>query len=84
MALRVNTKFKGISVDGAYVTVMIPSVSADKRDLSFGVWYRSTQENEVFDAVTLTSPYSVDGPNPFVQAYEYLKVQPLFQGCIDC
>lgn len=84
MALQVNTKFKGIAVNGAYVTVMIPSVSVDKKELSFGVWYRSAQENEVFDAVTFTSPYSMDGPNPFIQAYEYLKMQPSFQGCIDC
>ena len=84
MALRIDVEFKGLSVSGAYVTVMQPMVTADKNEVSFGVWYRSAQENEVFDAVTFTSPYSMDGPNPFIQAYEYLKMQPSFQGCIDC
>ena len=85
MALRIDVEFKGLSVSGAYVTVMQPMVTAEKNEVSFGVWYRASQQSsEAFDAVTFTAPYSIDGENPFIQAYEYLKAQPSFQGCIDC
>ena len=85
MALRIDVEFKGLSVSGAYVSVMQPMVTADKNEISFGVWYRASPlSSEAFDAVTFTAPYTIDGENPFVQAYEYLKSQPSFQGCIDC
>lgn len=85
MALRIDVEFKDLSVLGAYVTVMFPMVTASKNEISFGVWYRASQLSiEAFDAVTFTAPYSIDGGNPFIQAYEYLKTQTFFQGCIDC
>ena len=85
MALRIDVEFKGLSVPGAYVTVMQPMVTAEKNEVSFGVWYRASQQSsEAFDAVTFKAPYSIEGQNPFIQAYEYLKTQPSFQGCIDC
>lgn len=83
MAIIKDVEYKGLSAPAAYITVAIPSIPLSKEAIDFGVWYRSAQGGEVFHAETHTAPYLIDGENPFIQAYEYLKTLPAFHGCID-
>lgn len=84
MALRINTTFKNIPVNQAYVTVELPQISLDKSMVEFGVWYRTNQGEEQFHCVSYASPYSLTAGDPFEQAYLYLKALPEFAGCTDC
>ena len=84
MALKVDVEFKGIKVAGAYVAVMMSGVSEDKTEQFFTALYRVSPGQDIFYSSSYTSPYNMDGDNPFVQAYEYLKTLPEFDGYIDC
>ena len=84
MALTLPMDYKGISVPSARVSVVMPAIALDKSSMSFGVWYRSSPESEVFNAATYSAPYSIEGETPFRQAYEHLKSLPEFAGAIDC
>lgn len=84
MALLIDTTQKGIPVTGAYVTVVMPTVSMDKATVSFGVWYSADREHDHFHADTKNAPYSIDAGDPFAQAYIHLKTLPEFEGCEDC
>lgn len=84
MALLIDTTHKGIPVTGAYVTVVMPTVSMDKATVSFGVWYSADREHEHFHADSKEAPYSIDGGDPFAQAYRYLKTLPEFADATDC
>lgn len=84
MALKVNADFKGILVKSAYVTVVRPSVSLNKRFVNFDIWYRSEVGQEPFMSSVDTAPYKLDGENAYIQAYTYLKSLPAFEGALDC
>ena len=84
MALRINTMFKNIPINQAYVTVELPQISLDKSTVEFGVWYRTERGQEQFHAESLSAPYTLSADDPFKQAYEYLKTLPEFIGCTDC
>lgn len=84
MALLVDTTYRGIDVANAYVYVEPRSISLDKESMSFSISYKADPEQESFSSVRFSAPYSLDGENPFTQAYEYLKTLPEFQGCTEC
>lgn len=84
MALKIDAEFKGIMVQSAYITIVTPSVSLNKRYINFDVWYRSAAGEEPFVTSLETAPYNLDGENIYVQAYTYLKGLPVFQGAVDC
>lgn len=84
MAILVDTTYRGITVADAYVYVEPRSISLDKDVMSFSISYKANQEQETFNSVRFSAPYSLEGENPFIQAYEYLKTLPEFEGCVDC
>lgn len=85
MALKVDTHYKGIDIKGAYVTVELPTVGRHKETVEFGVWYRADVSSpEPFHTATHVGPYTLDGGDPFEQAYAYLKTLPDFALATDC
>lgn len=84
MAISINTKYRGISVRDSYVSIVLYSIALGKEDMAFSVAYRSFANEDPFNAQSYTAPYSLEGGNPYRQAYEYLKTLPEFEGCIDC
>lgn len=79
-----DTKYRGISIPAAYISIASRSISLGKEDVVFCVMYRVDFNEEPFDSKSYTAPYSLEGANPYIQAYEYLKLQPEFLGCVDC
>ena len=84
MALTVDADFKSIKISDAYVVVVIPQVSENKRFISFDVRKSIVSGGEVFSVGVETAPYDILGSNLFEQAYEYLKSLPEFYGAKDC
>lgn len=84
MALKIDSDFKGIPIPLAYITVVRPSVSLNKRYINFDVWYRAEAGQEPFMRSLDTAPYNLDGENVYIQAYTYLKSLPAFEGALDC
>lgn len=84
MAFRINTSYKNIAIYQSYATVELPQISLDKSSVEFGVWYRVDRGGECFHAVTHVAPYTLDGGDPFEQAYLHLKSLKEFEGAEDC
>lgn len=84
MALQVSTTFKGLVVPAAYVAVVTTGTSRLKDEQFFTVTVRASQTDEVLTAVDYCAYYDLEGDNPFVQAYRYLKGLPEYAGAIDC
>lgn len=84
MALKIDAEFQGIMFQSAYITVVTPGVSLNKRYINFDVWYRSEAGKEPFLTSLDTAPYDLDGKNIYIQAYTYLKGLPVFEGAVDC
>ncbi|WP_416199497.1 MAG: hypothetical protein ACFWT5_09220 [Pseudomonas helleri] len=84
MAISIDAKYRGIAIPRAYVSIAPRSISLGKDEVFFCVMYRVDCNEEPFDSKSYTAPYSLDGENPFVQAYEYLKLQPEYLGYVDC
>lgn len=83
MAIKINTVTNtGITVDGAYCRV--EEVKCFKTSIEFAVRKRVDKEKLSFDEQFFICEYNVDGDNPFVQAYEYLKTLEEFKGAEDC
>lgn len=83
MAFNVDFNYKGIEVKTAYACVSSPVISENKKTQSFLVLF-SVGDSEPFSCAEYSSPYDLEGANPFVQAYEYLKALPEFEGAVDC
>lgn len=84
MALKIDTTYKGFPISGAYVAVLVPTISMDKTEMAFNIQTSASEGSEALDNQYITSPYMIDGGNPFSQAYEYLKTLPEFLGAMDC
>ncbi|MNC08949.1 hypothetical protein D3C76_1538940 [compost metagenome] len=84
MALRINTEYRGLQVANAYTTVCQPAISPNKTQVEFCVVYRASPEYDQFTSVMLQGPYDINGENPYVQAYAYLKTLPEFACAEDC
>jgi hypothetical protein len=83
MAISKNIELSnGIKVDGAYIRVEYPSVTKDS--ISFTVRKYVASDKPFFSEDFITAPYTLDGANPFVQAYEYLKSLPEYTDAVDC
>lgn len=84
MALTIDVTFKGIPVADAYVSLSGLVIDDGKQAQSFTAVYRSARGTEVFQCINYSTPYDLDGLNPYIQAYEYLKTLPEFEGALDC
>ena len=84
MALTVDSEFNEIKIPGAYVVVVSPQVSENKRFISFDVKKSVSAGGNPFSCGVETAPYDILGANLFEQAYEYLKTLPEFAGATDC
>ncbi len=83
MAISKNIELSnGIKVDGAYIRVEYPSVTKDS--ISFNLRKYVTADKPFFGEDFMTAQYTLDGANPFVQAYEYIKTLPEYSDAIDC
>lgn len=83
MAIKLNIELEnGIKVDRAYLRVEYPAVTKDT--LTFTVRKYVDAEKPFFSEQTYIVDYSLDGENPFKQAYEYLKTLEEFKGSEDC
>lgn len=86
MALKKSITFRGIPVPDAYIKVYCPQITPTKDQIGFGVHTYAAADlplSDVLDAVTMSAPYDLDGPNPLAQAYEHLKTLPEFAGAVD-
>lgn len=84
MAFKVDFDFKGVPVSGAYAEVTHTGFSAEKDEQYFTLTYRASKDAPEFHAHGYSAPYVLDGPNPFEQAYAYLRTLPDFRYAIDC
>ena len=83
MAISKNIELEnGIKVDGAYIRVEYPSVTKDS--ISFNLRKYVAADKPFFGEDFMIAPYTLDGANPFVQAYEYLKSLPEYADAVDC
>lgn len=82
MALKKTILFKGISVKDCYIKVW--QFNGSKTDLSFGVSYHNTKDDEMFDSKTYNCKYTLESENPIKQAYTYLKTLSEFVDAQDC
>lgn len=83
MALKVDFDFKGIPVFGAYAEVAHTGFSAARDEHYFTLIYRASKGAPEFHAHGYVAPYALDGANPYIQAYTYLKTLPEFAGAVD-
>lgn len=85
MALSKDIEYKSLTIPGAYITVVRPSITGDKQRISFTLQTCISAENrEPLSDVHDTAPYDIDGPNDFIQVYEHLKTRPEFADAEDC
>lgn len=84
MALTIDSEFNEIKIPGAYVVVVSPQVSENKRFISFDVKKSVSAGGKSFSYGVEIAPYDISGANLFEQAYCHLKTLPEFEGSIDC
>lgn len=73
MALQTDVVFNGVTILGAYVSVVMPCIRMSKTSMSFCVHYKGERHGDVIAARDMDAPYDLDGENPFKQAYLFLK-----------
>jgi hypothetical protein len=78
MAMLLNLQFKGLSINDAYVRVVMPTINAAKNQVSFGLHYHVAPGEEAIHAESREAPYTLAGGNPFEQAYVFLMAQEEF------
>lgn len=84
MSIKKSIIFKGLKADGAIITVVSPSILEGNRRMIFLAQYRSGFGEDILQTLEFEASYSLDGPNPIEQAYEYLKLLPEFEDAEDC
>ncbi|WP_036986291.1 hypothetical protein [Pseudogulbenkiania sp. MAI-1] len=83
MALRKTIALPiGLSVVDAYHRVEYAEVSKDQ--LRFQVRAYASVDFPACHDARYVCPYLLDGANPLIQAYEYLKSLPEYAGAVDC
>ncbi|MEH8536515.1 hypothetical protein RAG52_12380, partial [Klebsiella pneumoniae] len=55
----------------------------DQTTLSFGLAYRVSESDPLLNSETYSCPYDLTGPDPFTQAYSYIKSLSTFSDAID-
>jgi hypothetical protein len=73
----------GFTATNAYHRVEQPVIGIDKTSMSFTLRAYKEVGLQSFAAASFNAPYSVDGDNPFKQAYVYLKSLPDYAGAVD-
>lgn len=84
MALKIDTEFKQIAIEKAYLRVAAPVIRRGNEFLEFVLEYAANESAPYFNAKAFECPYDLGGANPIEQAYEYLKTLPEFADAIDC
>ena len=83
MAISKNVELEnGIKVEAAYIKVDTLSVTKDSINCVIRKYVDVNKQ--AFDSEIITAPYTLDGANPFIQAYEYIKSLPEYTDAIDC
>ncbi|MQT33863.1 hypothetical protein [Pseudomonas helleri] len=73
MALQTDVVFNGVTIQGAYVAVVMPCIRMNKVSMSFCVHYKNGRYGDVIAAQDMDASYDIEGSNPFKQAYVFLK-----------
>lgn len=82
MALRADVAVRGVPIEQAYIRV--EPLILTKTVMSFRVITLTGEDQDVpFAVEDCTCDYDLDGPNPWVQAYTYLKTLPEFAKAVD-
>ena len=84
MAIKKTVDFKGLTIQYAYIKVMRPTIYEGNNKMTFAVYFYSERGATSFDNMFFESPYSLDGPNPVKQGYEFIKTLDQFSGGEDC
>lgn len=84
MALKKDIEFKGISVVGAYLRAVSPTIRRGNEHLEFILEYAADENAQYFKARAFDCVYDLDGSNPIEQAYEFLKTLDEFADATDC
>lgn len=84
MALSKNTTtVHGFTVSNAYYRVE-GIFFEDKNKISFRLRTYKETGKPFFADESFKAPYDLNGPNPFAQAYQFLKTLPEFADAVDC
>ena len=77
MAIKADIKRHRMTLTDAYITVEPHTLG--KELLGFRMKVFSDEDDaQPLIVEDMTCPYALDGPNPWVQAYDWLKTQPEF------
>jgi hypothetical protein len=83
MALQKNIETaQGLNVNNAYIRVEDISLNKDLMHINIKTYV--SVEKPYLSTGVFSCAYSLEGQNPFKQAYEYLKTLPEFSGATDC
>jgi hypothetical protein len=82
MAIRADVEVRGVTIEGAYIRVEPHTLG--KFVLGFRVSMLVNEAAVPFAVEDRSCAYDLKGPNPWVQAYHYLKGLPAFAGAVDC
>ena len=77
----VETGF-GIKVEEAYLRVEFPSINKDS--MSFNLRKYVAKDLPFFSEDMITCAYDIEGSNPYIQAYNYLKTLDEYSDAVDC
>lgn len=81
--LKMTFNFNGVTVTDGVLNVIMPSISTDQTTLSFGLAYRVSESDPLLNSETYSCPYDLTGPDPFTQAYNFIKSLNQFYNAID-
>lgn len=84
MAIKKSITYHGVSVPDAWIRVVNPRVLQGNRHMEFAATSSSDDKARHFCAEAFECSYDLNGPNILVQAYDYLKTLPQFEGATDC
>ena len=82
MAIKHNWNFKGIDVQECYIRVA--QISCNKHQGTAFIEFKVNELSDPFDTTSMMFDIELNGSNFIVQAYNHLKKQPEFVGCVDC
>ncbi|HFP9377997.1 TPA: hypothetical protein ACHOY0_001597 [Raoultella ornithinolytica] len=81
--LKMTFNFNGLTVTDGVLNVILPSISTDQTTLNFGLTYRVSESDPLLNSETYSCPYDLTGPDPFTQAYNFIKSLNQFYNAID-
>lgn len=73
----------GIKLENAYIRIENIRISP-KTVISYDVCYYADQSNPEIEVKRFECSYDMNGVNPMIQAYDYLKSLPEFADAVDC